>query len=121
MAGRRFIGSGIRDLAERAQGWCKRGVAVWRQEVRFEGRVLPHLRHVACQAVEQVPALNSSDANGNGVPPEDTTMKGCRPATISVHGGERAGRPRVSDSLVTPIVQAGLPAASHHHHWAVRH
>jgi len=25
--------------------------------------------------------------------------------TLSVHGGEREGRPRVSDSLTTPIVQ----------------
>lgn len=28
-----------------------------------------------------------------------------RPGTQSVHGGEREGRPRVSDSLTTPIVQ----------------
>ncbi|KDD72485.1 Cys/Met metabolism PLP-dependent enzyme, partial [Helicosporidium sp. ATCC 50920] len=27
------------------------------------------------------------------------------PGTLAVHGGERAGRPRVSDSLTTPIVQ----------------
>ena len=27
------------------------------------------------------------------------------PGTIAVHGGEREGRPRVSDSLTTPIVQ----------------
>lgn len=28
-----------------------------------------------------------------------------QPGTIAVHGGEREGRPRVSDSLTTPIVQ----------------
>ena len=27
------------------------------------------------------------------------------PATLAVHGGEREGRPRVSDSLTTPLVQ----------------
>lgn len=28
-----------------------------------------------------------------------------RPETLSVHAGEREGRPRVADSLTTPIVQ----------------
>lgn len=27
------------------------------------------------------------------------------PGTLAVHGGEREGRPRISDSLTTPIVQ----------------
>lgn len=27
------------------------------------------------------------------------------PQTLSVHGGEREGRPRTSDSLTTPLVQ----------------
>jgi len=31
--------------------------------------------------------------------------KTARPGTISVHGGERSGRPKVKDSLTTPIVQ----------------
>lgn len=29
-------------------------------------------------------------------------------STLTVHGGEREGRPRVSDSLTTPIVQVSL-------------
>jgi cystathionine gamma-synthase len=54
--------------------------------------------------VEQVPALQNTQ-NGNGAPPELDALKGCSSGTISVHGGERAGRPRVSDSLTTPLVQ----------------
>ena len=58
------------------------------------------------QAVsEQVPALQNDNGNGATPPEQDSTLRGCRAGTISVHGGERAGRPRVSDSLTTPIVQ----------------
>ncbi|CAL8467162.1 g6698 [Coccomyxa elongata] len=44
----------------------------------------------------------------NGVHIDSTQIYGERPVsqeTLSVHGGEREGRPRVSDSLTTPIVQ----------------
>lgn len=79
------------------------------KDVRYEARLPSRVHLSSCRAVErveQVPALQSTNGNGCGEPPrEDQVLKGCRPATISVHGGERAGRPRVSDSLVTPIVQ----------------
>ncbi|HXZ85304.1 MAG TPA: hypothetical protein VEI82_07420, partial [Myxococcota bacterium] len=29
-----------------------------------------------------------------------------KPSTRAVHGGEREGRPRVTDSLTTPVVQS---------------
>lgn len=73
------------------------------KDVAYERRSPARLRRVMAQ-VEQVPALQNSE-NGNGTPPELDALKGCSPGTISVHGGERAGRPRVSDSLTTPLVQ----------------
>lgn len=79
------------------------------QDVAYERRSPARLRRVMAQ-VEQVPALQNSE-NGNGTPPELDALKGCSPGTISVHGGERAGRPRVSDSLTTPLVQASSGAA----------
>ena len=42
----------------------------------------------------------SSIQAANSIPPCEL-----QPGTTSVHGGERDGRPRVSDSLTTPIVQ----------------
>jgi len=87
---------------------CQYSNAAFRsvQDVAFERRSPDRLRRVQMQATssEQVPALQNSE-NGNGTPPEDDTLKGCSQSTMSVHGGERAGRPRVSDSLITPLVQ----------------
>ena len=80
------------------------------QDVRYDARV-PSRVHLLQAASEQVEALqfdHSSNGNGNGAPPEDPTLRGCSIATLSVHGGERAGRPRVYDSLTTPIVQARI-------------
>ena len=68
---------------------------------------------VKCQAMSE--ELNGSFENGDafkftgpcvdclqsegGTPVEPT------PETLSVHAGEREGRPRVADALTTPIVQ----------------
>lgn len=47
--------------------------------------------------------LVSANGNGNGRPKlPDAPLSA---STLSVHGGERGGRPKVSDSLTTPIVQ----------------
>ncbi|CAD7704374.1 unnamed protein product [Ostreobium quekettii] len=50
---------------------------------------------------------NGADGTGIGAEAGQDARQGARwqAGTISVHGGERAGRPRVSDSLTTPIVQ----------------
>lgn len=78
------------------------------QDVRYDARV-PARVHQLNAASEQVEALqfdHSSNGSNGGAPPEDPTLRGCSVSTLSVHGGERAGRPRVYDSLTTPIVQA---------------
>jgi len=54
-------------------------------------------RGVACAAAAEEVASPAGNI-GNGVVTQ-------RAGTLSVHGGERGGRPRVSDSLTTPIVQ----------------
>lgn len=74
------------------------------QDVAYERRSPSRVRRLISAQVEQVPALQNTQ-NGNGAPPELDALKGCSSGTISVHGGERAGRPRVSDSLTTPLVQ----------------
>ena len=43
--------------------------------------------------------------SSNGQTADSRTPGDLRAGTTSVHGGERDGRPRVSDSLTTPIVQ----------------
>ena len=73
------------------------------QDVAYERRSPSRVRRLVSAQVEQVPALQNTQ-NGNA-PPELDALKGCSSGTISVHGGERAGRPRVSDSLTTPLVQ----------------
>jgi hypothetical protein len=77
------------------------------QDVRYEARVLGRLHRlqVAPEQLETLQFDHSSNGSSNGAPPEDPTLSGCSTATLSVHGGERAGRPRVYDSLTTPIVQ----------------
>ena len=60
---------------------------------------------VAPEQLETLQFDHSSNGSNGGAPPEDPTLCGCSTATLSVHGGERAGRPRVYDSLTTPIVQ----------------
>ncbi len=77
------------------------------QDVRYDARVPGRLRRLRA-APEQLETLqfdHSSNGSNGGAPPEDPTLSGCSTATLSVHGGERAGRPRVYDSLTTPIVQ----------------
>lgn len=77
------------------------------QDVRYDARV-PARVHQLSAASEQVEALqfdHSSNGSNGGAPAEDPTLRGCSVSTLSVHGGERAGRPRVYDSLTTPIVQ----------------
>lgn len=44
-------------------------------------------------------------SSGNGAALKEGASPHLSNATQAVHGGERAGRPRVSDSLTTPIVQ----------------
>ena len=76
------------------------------QDVRYESRVPGRLRlRVAPEQLETLQFDHSSNGSNGGAPPEDPTLCGCSTATLSVHGGERAGRPRVYDSLTTPIVQ----------------
>ena len=76
----------------------------------------------AASVASSEPPSTSSDGNGAGAVPDDPNFR-CNGlqvdrnkeiygserevsvATLAVHGGEREGRPRVSDSLTTPIVQ----------------
>lgn len=75
----------------------------------------------AASVASSEPPSTSSDGNGNGTITDDPNFR-CNglqvdrnkeiygrervsAATLAVHGGEREGRPRVSDSLTTPIVQ----------------
>ena len=68
-------------------------------------------RPVRCLAIsEELLAREEEEDNFrfNGVQLDSTQIYGEVPVgqdTLSVHGGEREGRPRVSDSLTTPIVQ----------------
>jgi len=48
-------------------------------------------------------ASSSSSSNGSG--PQHAQAQPIDLGTAAVHGGERTGRPRVSDALTTPIVQ----------------
>lgn len=81
----------------------------------------------ASVASSEPPSTSSNDSNGNGNSGSITDDPNFRcnglqidrnreiyglpksrevsAATLAVHGGEREGRPRVSDSLTTPIVQ----------------
>lgn len=47
----------------------------------------------------------TKDSNGNGSSKQEDFYAQFSDATNSVHGGERLGRPRVSDCLTTPICQ----------------
>ena len=65
---------------------------------------------VRVEAISQELAAKAEEDNFrfNGVQIDSTQVYGDIPVsqgTLSVHGGEREGRPRVSDSLTTPIVQ----------------
>ena len=65
---------------------------------------------VRCQAISEALLAREEEDNFrfNGVQLDSTQIYGEVPVsqdTLSVHGGEREGRPRVSDSLTTPIVQ----------------
>ena len=66
---------------------------------------------VRVQAISQELAAKAEEEDNfrfNGVQLDSTQVYGEIPVsqdTLSVHGGEREGRPRVSDSLTTPIVQ----------------
>ena len=67
-------------------------------------------RPVRCQAIseELLAAAEEDNFRFNGLQTDSTQIYGAAPVsqdTLSVHGGEREGRPRVSDSLTTPIVQ----------------
>lgn len=64
-------------------------------------RVNTVVQAVSENKVEQ----NSSKNNGSGNGREGTHNGEPSTGLLAVHGGERAGRPRVSDSLTTPIVQ----------------
>ncbi|KAL4423773.1 hypothetical protein ABPG75_001074 [Micractinium tetrahymenae] len=52
----------------------------------------------------------SADAATNGASVRADRLAAASDATRAVHAGERAGRPRVSDSLTTPIVQTSTYA-----------
>lgn len=67
-------------------------------------------RALKIQAISQELVAREEEDNFrfNGVQIDSTQIYGDTPVsqdTLSVHGGEREGRPRVSDSLTTPIVQ----------------
>lgn len=68
-----------------------------------------HYKPARCAAAmhESSPAVKSEDGNGNGngKSPSERFYDQFSEATLTVHGGERLGRPRVSDSLTTPICQ----------------
>lgn len=57
------------------------------------------------RAVSEAEVMSNGTTNGDGAGIEHDRLAGTRLSTKTVHGGERAGRPRVSDSLTTPIVQ----------------
>ena len=58
----------------------------------------------AIRAQSQNNQVNASVAE-NLIPVQNGKGPKMSPGTLAVHGGEREGRPRVSDSLTTPIVQ----------------
>ncbi|GMH35405.1 hypothetical protein BSKO_03273 [Bryopsis sp. KO-2023] len=69
-------------------------------------------REVLTKDQSEVEVSKDDSENGNGraeeVGQEEKDLgnwENWRSGTVSVHGGERGGRPRVSDSLTTPIVQ----------------
>jgi hypothetical protein len=79
--------------------------------VRLAGRPAP-LPPAAAGSSAEAAAAAATDAAAfrcNGAQEDRTAaIYGPRPpalATLAVHGGEREGRPRVSDSLTTPLVQ----------------
>ncbi|KAL4458268.1 hypothetical protein ABPG75_013133 [Micractinium tetrahymenae] len=57
------------------------------------------------RAVSEAEVMSNGTTSGDGASIEPDRLAGTRLSTKTVHGGERAGRPRVSDSLTTPIVQ----------------
>eukprot|EP00887_Chlorella_sp_A99_P006206 scaffold3.g6206.t1 len=65
---------------------------------------LSRLQHVVKAAAEEV-MEGQEHSSGNGAALKEGASPHLSNATQAVHGGERAGRPRVSDSLTTPIVQ----------------
>eukprot|EP00798_Chlamydomonas_sp_ICE-L_P011403 gene11403-12106_t len=48
---------------------------------------------------------NAARARAVAAVPEDASGSGWRIGTDTIHAGERGGRPKISDSLTTPIVQ----------------
>jgi hypothetical protein len=59
-------------------------------------------QQVVVRAVSEVMANGSEDATTNGATLQQDRLAGVRQATRAVHGGERAGRPRVSGSDGNP-------------------
>lgn len=56
---------------------------------------------------DTVPSAENEQVAENGVTiSQEELQQHYHQGTMAVHGGERAGRPRVSDSLTTPIVQS---------------
>ena len=79
-------------------------------QYQFQRAYSWHSRPVKVRAIseELVQRVHEENIQLNGahlldLPP--CRREESRAATISVHGGERGGRPRVEDSLTTPIVQ----------------
>ena len=81
-------------------------------QYQFQRAYAWHSRPVKVRAIseELVQRLHEENIPMNGaqlldLPPCEREPRRTRPDTASVHGGERKGRPRVDDSLTTPIVQ----------------
>lgn len=92
---------------------CYSPLTLRRVQPTAGGRAVPCCRltrsvsrqEIVVKAVsEETVADSAQGANGNGAEQHDRLASASR-ATKAVHGGERAGRPRVADSLTTPIVQ----------------
>jgi cystathionine gamma-synthase len=69
-----------------------------RVQVRRSAATCPAVRASATKEPSEAQPLHPPASANNGAAKY-------RPGTQAVHGGEREGRPRVSDSLTTPIVQ----------------
>lgn len=79
-------------------------------QYQFQRAYAWHSRPMKVRAIseELVQRVHDENIPVNGTELFDLTpcqREGSRAETISVHGGEREGRPRVDDSLTTPIVQ----------------
>jgi len=61
--------------------------------------------HISAVARRSQSRVHAASTEQESLRPEVNGHGGMAAGTLAVHGGEREGRPRISDSLTTPIVQ----------------